>query len=166
MKYIVSTITVFLIPVILNLLTFVASRSTTESIYYFVMKPTKAILFIGWPCTIFFMICIIGSSLGGQFKGLAAGVFSVMFIIGVILILSPVKGFYDTTVDGDLMTSSRLWVIKKTVNISDIDYCVRTRGSIDVYVQGQNKKACAIDSMSTNLRNFYERMEEEGIEIV
>ena len=129
------------------------------------MKPTKAILLAGWPCTILFLFCIIGSSLGGQFKGLTAAVFSIMFLVGVMLILTPVKGFYDTEVDGDLMKSSRFWLIKKTTNIPDIDYCIRTRSGIYVYVHGEKKKALLIDGMSTNLQNFEKRMEVEGIEI-
>lgn len=165
MKYIITALTAFLVPVVLNVITAIASRNTTESIYSFVMKPTKAILIIGWPCTILFLICIIGSNMAGQFKGWLAWTFSIMFIIGVILVLTPVRGFYDTVVDGDVMTSSRLWIIKKTINISDISYCTRTQNGISVYLKNSDRRALLIDGMSTNLPNFEERMRVEGIEV-
>lgn len=165
MEYIITAIAAFAVPVILNVITAIASKSTNESIYYFVMRPTKAILIVGWPCTILFLICIIGSNLAGQFKGWIAGTFSILFIIGIILILTPVRGFYDTVVEGDVMTSSRFWVMRKTVYIHDISYCVRTQNGISVYTKNSDDRILLIDSMSTNLMNFNERMKAEGIEI-
>ena len=165
MGYIITILIAFLVPVVLNVLTAIASRNTTDSIYHFTMKPTKAILIIGWPCTILFLVCIIGSNMAGKFTGWLAWVFSIMFIVGVILVLTPVKGFYDTVVDGDIMTSTRLWLIKKTISIKDISYCTRTQNGISVYVKNSDKKALLIDGLSTNLSNFMERMQVEGIEV-
>ena len=165
MKYIITAIIALFVPVVLNVITAVAARNTTESIYYFVMRPTKALLIIGWPCTILFLICIIGSNMAGQFKGWLAVTFSVMFIVGVVLVLTPVRGFYDTAVEGDVMTSSRLWLIKKNTNISDISFCVRTQNGISIFTHDSGKRVLLIDSMSTNLPNFEERMKAEGIEI-
>ena len=86
-----------------------------------------------------------------------------MFALGMLLVVAPMKGFWDETVSDNTITVSRLWVFKKTFNISDIEYCKARRGGISVYVNG--RKAFQIDSMSTNTSNFIKRMEKEGIEV-
>ena len=73
------------------------------------------------------------------------------------------QGFCDEVVEDNTVTIRRLWVFKKTFNISDIEYCKARRNGINIYVNG--RKAFQIDRMSTNTSNFIRRMEKEGIEV-
>lgn len=154
----------FIVPAVLNLITTRAAKVSSPSIEQFVMSPAGTISMLGWLCAIFFMVCIIGSSLSGQFNGFLAIVFGTLFGLGILLILAPVRGFWDVSVDGDKVTSSRVWVVRKTIEIQDIDYCQENRGGIQIYLK-DGHKAMSIDGMSTNLANWRERMKKEGIEI-
>lgn len=164
MNVISIILVLFIVPAVLNLISTRAAKVSSPSIEHFIMSPAGSISVLGWLCAIFFMVCIIGSSRAGQFNGFLAVVFGTLFGIGILLILAPVRGFWDVTVDGDKVTSSRVWVVKKTIEIQDIDYCVDNRGGIQIYLK-DGRKAMSIDSMSTNLSNWRERMKKESIEI-
>ena len=165
MKYISIVLIAFIVPAMLNLITSRAARNNTSSIKHFVMSPAKDIAMVGWLCAIFFMFCIIGSIYAGQFNSFLRIVFITLFIVGLLLIMAPVRGFWDVTVDGSKVTSSRVWLIRKTIDIGDIDYCDLNKGGYHIHLKGEKGKAMSIDSMSTNLRNWERRMEKEGIEI-
>ena len=165
MKYISIVLIAFIVPAVLNIISARASRSNTASVISFTMSPSKDLSIVGWLCAIFFMFCIIGSVYAEQFRGYLKVIFVSLFAIGLLLILAPVKGFWDVTVDGDTVTSSRVWLLKKTVNISDIDYCTVNRGGYHIFLKDGSGKAMSIDGMSTNLSNWEKRMEKEGIEI-
>jgi len=156
---------VYLVPIVLNILSRKAATTSSGSIYDFVMTPTRTISVIGIIVSGIFLIFIVLSFISGQFRGATAIGATALFFLGVILILAPVKGFWDTTVYDNDITASRIWIIKEHVNISDIDYCQRVKGGIQVYVKGKGEKALSIDDMCTNFSTFEERMEVEGVEI-
>lgn len=165
MNIIALVLVLFIVPAVMNILTARAAKSNAPSAEHFVMAPTGIISLLGWVCAGFFMVCIIGSSMSGQFSGFLALVFGSLFVIGLLLILAPVRGFWDVTVDGDKVTSSRLWMFKKSFNFDDIDYCVNKKGGMRVYLKGRSGPAVTIDDMSTNIRNWEKRLVQAGIEI-
>jgi len=155
----------YLTPVLLSLLYQNAIRNNTDDIYCFCMRPTKAVVIVGIVGTGLFALLIILSYLGGQFKGATAAVFVTLMILGIITILSPIKGFWDITVDGNDMTTSRLWCIKKHYEISNISFCQYVSGGIRVVFKNTDK--IKIESIIyTNVQTFEKRMEKEGIELV
>ena len=155
----------YIVPVLLSCLTIKADKKTTDSIENFEMRPITDISKIGWLVAGFFLFCIIGSSSAEQFEGVTAGIFVVLFALGIFLILAPTRGFWDVVVRDDKVTSSRLWIFKKHINIKDIDYCQLGAGGYHVYVKGKRGKALSIDGMSNNTDNWEVLMEREGIEI-
>ena len=166
MQIIPTLIIIFVVPVALNLLADSAKKVRTASINHFEMRPAKELSYVGIAGGAFFGMCIIGSYLGGELDGILAAGFGILFAFSIMLILAPVKGFWDAKVDGDTLSMTRLWCIKKSVSIKDISHCTRTKGGTHIYLKGKKKKAFSVDGMSTNLRNFEKRMEKEGIEIL
>lgn len=165
MQYISIVLIAFIVPAALNLISARAAKSTTSSITHFIMRPSGDLATIGWVGAVFFMFCIIGSIYAGQFTSFLKCVFLTLFIISLLLIMAPVKGFWDVTVDGSKVTSSRVWLIRKTIDIGDIDYCYQNKGGYHIHLKGKRRKAMSIDGMSTNLRNWEKRMKKEDIEI-
>lgn len=157
MKYIFTALTAYIVATALNLLMVRAKRSKTSSIYKFHMSPSRDLSIIGWICGAFFTTCLIGAKYANQLSSFIVVACGSLIFLGLILILAPVRGFMDAYVDGDMLTSTKLFVFKKTVKIQDIDYCTQTRGGFHIYVKG--KKALFIDGFCTNLRNFEKRME-------
>ena len=158
-------ITILIIQPILDAVSAKGKSNKTRSIYCFNMRPFKELAIIGWIGTVFFSGCLVLSKMVNQLDSFPLCVFGGLLGISLILVLAPVKGFWDATVKDNTITVSRLWVFRKTVNISDIDYCTIKKGGINVYIKGKRRKAFQIDGMSTNITNFEKRMEKEGIEI-
>lgn len=160
-----SLIVIFVVSFVLSSLSAKAKRVTTTSIYEFVMRPVKDLAGIGAFCGAVFLFFMIGAKLGEQLEGFVAIVFGSLFGLSILLVLATIAGFWDVTVDGNRVTSSRLWIIRKTIDIQDIDRCVEERGGIKIYLKGKKHKSMSIDSMSGNLDNWYRRMEHEGIPV-
>lgn len=145
-------------------------KTKTRSIYHFDMRPYPDMAFIGVIGVVFIGAILVWAYLSedraswdSRFEFVIFSGLTVLVIMSVILILSTVKGFWDATVDGDKLMVRRLWLIKRSIDIHDIDHCMRNKGGIHVYRKG--RKFASIDSMSSNLSNFEKRMEKEGIEI-
>ena len=155
----------YLTPVLLSLLYQNATKNSTDDVYHFCMRPTKAVVIVGIVGTGLFAALIAMSYLGGQFKGAVAAVFVTLMFMGIITILSPLKGFWDITVDGNEMTTSRLWFIKKHYEITNISFCQYVSGGIRVVFK--NTDELKIETIIyTNVQTFEKRMEKEGIELV
>ena len=160
-----SLIVIFVVSAVLSRLSMKAKKATTTSIYEFVMRPVKDIAMIGILGGAVFLFFMIGAKLGDQLEGFVAIVFGSLFALSMLLILATIAGFWDVTVDGNRVTSSRLWIIRKTIDIKDIDNCLEDRGGVKIYLKGKKHKSMSIDSMSGNLDNWYRRMEHEGIPV-
>lgn len=165
MSIISALIVLFVVPAVLSYLTGKTEKSDNDSTEHFVMRPIRELSKLGAIGSAFFMFCIIGAYYAGQLGGFLIVVFGGVFCLGLLLILVTIRGFWDVTVDGCKVTSSRLWIFRKTIDIRDIDHCVMTRGGINVFLKGQSRKAMSIDSLSSNQENWERRMREEGIEI-
>jgi len=162
---IVIVLILYIVPVVLNLISKEAESSRSGSIYDFSMMPAKGISFLGMIVAGAAVLFIVVSILLNQFRGFAAVTFTVMALLGIMMILAPVKGFWETTVKGDDITASRFWIIKEHARVSDISYCQQGKGSIYIFLNGSNAKALSIDNLCTNISTFRKRMEEENIEI-
>ena len=155
----------YIVPVVLFLISNEAESNRSESIYDFSMIPAKGISFLGMIVAGSAVLFIVVAILINQFRGFAAVVFIVMALLGIMMILAPVKGFWETTVKGDDITASRFWIFKKHAKISDISYCQQDKGSIHIYLDESNTKALSVDNLCTNISSFRKRMHEENIEI-
>lgn len=154
---------IFIVPVVLNIM---SGKITTESIEKFDMAlPKTSFLGLGSICCVFFGGCLYGTISSGQSSPGTLGIFGSLFALGILLIIAPIKGFWGNSVDGDNLNSTRLWLFKKTIKISEIDHCVMTRGGLKIYLKGQKRKAMGVDSMAENIGNFMERMKKEGIPV-
>lgn len=158
-------ITVFLVPVAMNIITNRTVKSNTSSLNDFCMKPPKETAVIGAVLVIFIGGMVLLSYKNGQLNKLIAFMATSLIILGILLMLLPVKGFWDVTVKNDKVTSSRLWVVSRGISIDSIDHCVSSNNGILVYVRGSDKPVIAIEKMFTNVKNFEKRMDKEGIEI-
>ena len=86
-------------------------------------------------------------------------------MLGVLLILVTVEGFWEVKVEDNKVTRRILWVFTKTILITDIDYCILNRGGYNVFVKGRNRKAISIDGYFCNTENWERRMQVEKIDI-
>lgn len=162
---IVFAIIAYIVPTVLSYLSGKKINSDTESIYCFTMRCVKEIASVGWVGAGFFLFCIIGSSIAKQFDGFLMVVFGGLFLLGVLLILVTVEGFWEVKVEDNKVTRRILWVFNKTILISDIDYCIYNRGGYQIFVKGSKRKAIGIDGYFCNTENWEKRMDIEGIEI-
>lgn len=161
---IIELLLVFLIvPIVLNVMS--AKTTTTSTEQFDMLLPKKEFLFIGTIGCLFFGACIYGTISSGQSSLGTNTIFGILFLLSMLIIIAPVKGFWGNSVNGDELTSTRLWRIKKSIKISDIDHCVMTRNGIKVYIKDQKKAAIGIDSMATNISNFLSRMKQENIPV-
>ena len=80
--------------------------------------------------------------------------------------IAPIKGVWDICVDENDVTVIKAFFYKRHWKISDISYCKRKRGGMNVYVNGRKKKAFFVDGMTDHFDNFIKRMEKEGKEII
>ena len=158
-------ITIITVPVVLNIISNKALKSSTSSIYCFCMRPPKEIAFIGTALVVFVSLITILSYHNGQLKRILVYVIVALLLLGVFLMLLPVKGFWDVQVNNDEICSSRAWILKKTIMIEDIEHCEKNTKGILIYTSTSSDPVMAIESLSTNIRNFEKRMEKEGIEI-
>lgn len=158
-------LTIIAVPVILNIITDSNAKSNTNSLTYFCMRPPKGIAIVGF-VLVFFLGAITLLTFGnGRFHILEKMMLVTLLSLGVLLMLLPVKGFWDITVVNDEVISSRLWIIKRSVQISDITFCTKDQRGILVYTDGKTKPVLSIESLNTNVKNFEKRMINERIEI-
>ena len=93
--------------------------------------------------------------------------FSIIWF-GVTLfgMIAPLKGVWEIKVEEDNITVIKMFIFRRYWKISDISYCKRKRGGMNVYVNGRKKKAFFVDGMTDHFDNFIKRMEKEGKEII
>ena len=76
--------------------------------------------------------------------------------------IAPIKGVWDICVDENDVTVIKAFFYKRHWKISDISYCKRKRGGMNVYVNGRKKKAFFVDGMTcllyTSLKATVERL--------
>lgn len=166
MSVIIMAIIAYIIPAILSYISGKASDSDTKSLNHFTMRPVKEISTIGLMGAPFFLLCIIGSSIANQLEGYLIDIFGGLFMLSVFLILIPIKGIWEVSVDGDIVTRRVMWIFKKNFDIHDIEYCTMSRGGYKVFVKGKNNKAFSIDGLFSNTENWEQRMEKEGVKII
>jgi hypothetical protein len=138
-------------------------RKTSASLYDFIIRPLPEISSIGIVGGGFFGFCLLGSSYAGQLNGFLIFVFGGLFLLSVLLILFPIKGFWDEHVIGDKIKFSRLWVIHRTINFDEIDYCFCKRGGIKIRLKSGHTSLFGIDGLTENIETFMERLEQENI---
>lgn len=166
MRFVSIILISILVPAALNYFMEKAVQRSTSSINHFVMRPVKDMYKLGLLCAIFFGGCMVGAWYADQLELWLGVIFGSFLLLGVLLMIVPLPGFWDVTVDGDEVMSSRIWIIKKKIRIQDIHHCVWNRGGYYIYLKNKKHKAMSIDSMSINLDNWKERMEREGIPII
>ncbi len=152
-----------IVPITLNVMS--AKTTTTSTEQFDMLLPKKEFLFIGTIGCLFFGACIYGTISSGQSSLGTNTIFGILFLLSMLIIIAPIKGFWGNSVNGDELTSTRLWKNKKSFKISDIDHCVMTRNGIKVYIKDQKGTTIDIDSMATNISNFLSRMKQENIPV-
>ena len=160
---IVLVLITYIVSAVLGLIQISASRNAADSLYDFTMKPTRAVVIIGILVAGVFLAFIFLSYRANQFKGITAAIFILITILGILLILAPVKGFWETRVRDDDIYASRFWIVKKHMKLSEIDYCKYTKGGLHLYANGRSQ--ISIDAVCNNLPTFEKRMEAEGIKV-
>ena len=149
------------------LLVYVGSKAgnyTTTSTEKFVMRPVKELAYIGILGSMFAGAMIILAAYSGQLTPFVGWGFGIFFFMGVLVILAPCPHFWDVYVDGDIITSYRCFIKWKETTFSNISYVTINRGGYHLYDENKHK-ILSIDSYSTNLYNFDERLGKENIEI-
>ena len=152
-----------IVPITLNVMS--AKTTTTSTEQFDMLLPKKEFLFIGTIGCLFFGACIYGTISSGQSSLGTNTIFGILFLLSMLIIIAPIKGFWGNSVNGDELTSTRLWKNKKSFKISDIDHCVMTRNGIKVYIKDQKGTTIDIDSMATNISNFLSRMKQKNIPV-
>lgn len=164
LKYVPILLLSVIVPTVLNVLSNRSRRVQTSSIYHFDMRPGKGLSIVGVIGAITFSFCLFLAFLEGRLHSYDT-VFFVLLALSILLILSPVKGFWDAAVDGNDLTSSRLWIVKKKVSIPDIRCCIKNRGGFHIYEKNKKRKTLSVDGMCTNTKNLEKRLQKEGIDI-
>ena len=156
-------LTAIIVPVLLNAM---SGKTKTTSINKFDMRlPKNEFLILGVLGCCFFGFCLYGTIYSGQTKVGTLSIFGSLFALSFLLMIAPVKGFWENSVNEDSVTSIRLWIFRKSLKISEIDHCVMKRGGISVYAKGHTRPSLRIDSMAENIPNFIKRMEKEKISV-
>lgn len=166
MSFLISTIIIVnLVPMILGL---TSGKTLTDSTKEFRMNIDRGIAFIGIAGGAFFSFCLCGAAMSHQLNGFLIVVFGFLDILSILLMLLPVKGFYDNEVKNDTLYARRLFLIRKSMPINHIDHCaIKSNdygGSIRIYRKGGGV-FCWLDLMQNNTENFLKRMEEEDIPV-
>lgn len=89
-----------------------------------------------------------------------------MLFFCLVSVVATVPRVWDVVVDGDEITVINLFVFRRKYRISDITHCVKTTGSIRVYVKGKKRTAFLVDAMNDGVDNFIKRMEKENVQII
>lgn len=156
----------YIVPVILNLITKRASKNTRGTTNDFVMMPPKDLAIIGAVGTFFFLSLTILTIYIGQMRGFNIFASIALLSLGILLMLAPVKGFWETRVKGDDIIASRFWILQESAKISNIDHCRQGKGGIHVFEKGKTSKTLTIDNVCTNINLFEDRMDQEGVKIL
>ncbi len=162
-----SLVVAFIVSIVLNLLTKrVNERVKTRSIKKFIVRAPVDFVVLG----IIGTVCSLGILCGiyiqeGKLHLIACLSVGSIGILGILLMLAPVKGFWDIIIDEDDITIVKAFIFKRHWKFSEIEYCKTTRGGIKVYVKGRKRKAFFVDGMVEGSGNFRRRVEKEGIAI-
>ena len=112
-----------LVTALLNYLTWKGTQKTpTKSINKFTMRMTQGVAIIGYLGSAFSIFLIWLAIYQGEFKGIIAVVSILFLLLGIVIVLSTVKGFYDTVVDGNDIKVIRFIVIRRNFTFDQIKY--------------------------------------------
>ena len=153
----------YIVPGVLSLVSISASKAKPQSLYDFAMKPAGAVAIIGAVGAGFSIFLCILAIYTNQFEGWVAAVFVGFALMGILMILAPVNGVWDTYVKGDRILARRFFIVRNEYSISEIDYCQYNQNGLVVYMK--NGKKTTINVTCTNIPAFEKRMEAEGIEV-
>ena len=138
-------------------------KSTTDSLSNFDIKVGKIIVIIGWLDLFFFLFCLAGCIYANQLTT------SLILIFGGLALLGFILAFADKlwviNVNGDLITITLLFFIKKQHNISNIERCEKNNQQQAITVFFKDGKKMKIDLMCNNLKNWIKRMQAESIPV-
>ena len=145
MKYIGGIITSYIVLLVLDIMQR-RNHTRTQSLKKFTVRTITDVSFI----------CAIGA------------LFVLVAFLGLMFfgMIAPIKGVWDICVDENDVTVIKAFFYKRHWKISDISYCKRKRGGMNVYVNGRKKKAFFVDGITDHFDNFIKRMEKEGKEII
>ena len=166
-KYIVGAIIPYLVLFVLDMM-IKRSRKQTRSLKKFTIRTLLDIAYLGAfsavAMVVLLIICTISNpEFWEDWNILSAVIFGVFFFVTFIMMLAPIKGFWDIIVDNDDITVVHFWIFKWHWKISNISHCKLKRGGANVYVKGKRRKAFFIDGMTDHYSNFIERMEKEQV---
>ena len=169
MAFVRAMLSAFVVTIVLKLVLDRNQKSTRSSDkYHFTARCGRAMIPVGCGGIGLFTLIEVGAYLSHQEMPLLLTVLMAIFIAlpGLLLCLSTVPGFWEVRVDGDDVTITKLFVIKRHWKISDIEWCKAVTGEMRVYVRGRKRMAFLVDGLFINYGTFVDRMNLEHIPIV
>lgn len=154
---------IYIIPLSLDLIFIRANRERSLPGKAFDVRPNSSLAFTGAVFGGFSIACAYGAYVSGQLNPPLIAIYGAFLLISVLLMLAPVKHFWDQRVTDDSITAYRLWIIKRTVSLREIDRCVMKRGGLDLYVNG--KRVMFVDGQSNNIMWLCKRIVKNGVKI-
>ena len=164
-KYIVGVIIAYFVLFVLDLMR-KRSHKQTRSLKRFTIRTILDIAYLGTFCAavvvVLLIICTINNpEFWEDWNIWGTVVFGAFFFVVFIMMLAPIKGFWDIIVDHDDITVVHFWIFKWHWKISSISHCELKLGGANVYVKGRRRKAFFVDGMTDHYSNFIKRMEKE-----
>ena len=154
----------YIVPIILSRIGAKTREYNTSSIDNFIMRPVKAIAYIGIIGGLFSGGMIIFAIYLNQLSAFVGILFGLFFLLSVVMLFVSCPHFWDVYVNGDDIVAYRCFMKWRSDKISNIAYVVQNRGGLHAY-DINNHKICSIDGYSNNIENFKQRMNKENIEI-
>ncbi len=154
---------IYIVPLSLDLIFVSANRKKGGPGKNFDVRPNSSLAFTGALFGGFSTACAYGAYVSGQLDKPLLAIYGSFIVISVLLMLAPVKHFWDQRVTDDSITAYRLWCIKRTVLLKDIDRCVMKRGGLDLYSKG--RRVMFVDGLSNNIMWLCKRIEKNGVKI-
>lgn len=169
MVFLRTLIVAFIVSIVLNVLTKRRNeRIKTSSLKKFIIRAPVDFVILGIVAEVLSIVIFCGIYIQyGKLMAIECFIMGSSGALGLLLMLAPVKGFWDIIVDNDDITVVKAFIYKRHWKFSEIEYCKTTRGGIKVYVKvkGRKRKAFFVDAMVEGCGNFKKRVEKEDIPI-
>lgn len=163
--FISSLIVIFVASLVMSLLTKEKMDKKTSSIYTFNVRAGSAIRFIAIIGMAIPLSLMVADYLQKDRTISLYIVVSILFAMGLFLLIETLPGADEIRVDHNDITVQRAWFYKKHWSFSQIEYATVNRKGIHVYVKGRKRQAFVVDNMCNGMSNFSKRLKHENIEI-
>jgi len=165
MKSFITVVIVGVVLVFLEKQTRKRERESEMTEEKFLIKLSSGYFFLGVAVT----IVGVGIMVWGKIENDLPVGLAIMLVLatmpGLILMIFPLSGIWEVSVDQGDITVTKCFIFKKHFHFSEITHCKHTRGGWKVYVRDRKRKAFFVDRMADGAGLFLKRIEAANIPV-